>query len=530
MKKTLLLLPFVLLSSVSCRSKISDSSISDKESFTDDSTTNNETDNRSDSDRDYSRLTINYSYQDGTFLYRETKSLLSNEAYSIPVVLNIPFMSPNMSSIEGIKGNKEEFVDVVYSYSNDEINEPTISTHYSSFMANEDYGISFSFYAKSLSSNQTLFKGKHFEITSSSISDGENVIYYSSSYMENPYDSSLRLQQDEQAIYTFSFFSDKAVIYKNTHRVFTIFNNRTTGNSLPKYNTIYKSILSDIREDGFTLGQKSIYDLTVSGGIEQKDVIKRKEKYIITELQCIDENNDIIEMHSKVGKEPYSYSFSITDLPNYRLEDSAVLSGYARESKTIKATQIFSGANHSLSVNQIDSSNETGWSEESKWLKYAENLMGDFTMKVSLLNYGAISYDAKPSKGGEVCWRTVLPIVYDTKSKDRWVTRFDWYGWMDDVNNDGKTLGTSANYNNGDCYLFDYDTDIYPVYKEMEIDITYSRRGQTLYLDSIIKPKRTPYLRQQYSYHCTLYGVQSDSLSFALSAEDSIGIITSLQY
>ena len=124
----------------------------------------------------------------------------------------------------------------------------------------------------------------------------------------------------------------------------------------------------------------------------------------------------------------------------------------------------------------------------------------------------------------------VLPIVYDPITKDRWITRFDWFGWQDDINNDGKKLGSSANYNNNESYVFDYNIDIYEIYKEMDIDIIYSRRGSTLSMDSIIKPKRTPYAGQRYEYHCALYGVQSNVLSFALSAEDSIEVITVLQY
>lgn len=532
--KMIIFLSVILLLTVSCKGPETDSNQISTEQFSStDSKTDKESESQteySDSTNDYSKLIINYSYQDGTFLYRETKSLRSLEPYSFPITIKVPFMSPNITTIEGIKGGKEEYVNIVYSYHKEAIETPQVNTHYSNFMANEDYGISFTFYAKTLKSNQTLFKGIDFEITSSYISDKNHTINYSESYIENQYNSHLSLTDNEEAVYTFSFFSDKAVFYKNTHRVFTIFNNRTNGNAYPEYDDIYKTILSDIEEDGFSLGDKTIYDLTVSEGIDQTEVIKRTDKYIITELQCVDEDNKIIELYSKASKEPYSYSFSVTDIPNYRIEDDSLLSGYAETSKTITAKRIFSGNERSLSVSKIDSSNQLGWSDENKWLKYASDFTGDFTMKLTILNYGATSYETQPESGYEVCWRTVLPIVYDSKTKDRWVTRLDWFGWMDDVNGDGRHLGASANYNNSDCYLFDYDTDLYPIYKEMEIDITYSRRGDTLYLDSVIKPKRTPYLGQQYQYHCTLYGVQSNTLSFALSAEDSIGIITSLQY
>ncbi len=528
MKKKALILPLILCLSVSCQEKESISSSDQNQSNS--SETNQDSVSFSSSIEGKSTLVINYSYQDGTFLSRETKYLEPNKPYSIPVNIEIPFMSPNITTIEGIKEDKEECINVIYSYDEKEIINPKANESFSSFMANEDCGLSFTFYAKSLHTNQSLFIGGTFEITSSYISADDNVLYYYDSYIENSYDSNLYLKENEEAVYTFSFSSDKAVIYKNTHRIFTIFNNRTNGDSYPKYNTIYKSILSCIQKDGFSIGNVEIYDLIVSGEADYSKVINRTNHYIITELECVDENDQILELHSKAAKEPYSYSFTISDIPNYKLSDETLLSGFASESKTIKAKQIFSGVSHSLSINKIDRSNSTGWSDESLWLKYAEDIKGDFTMKLSLENYGAISYTEKPESGSEVCWRTVLPIVYDTETKDRWVTRFDWFGWMDDVNQDGKRIGTSANYNNSESYVFDYNTDIYPIYKEMDVDVTYSRRGETLYFDSIIKPKRTPYLGQQYEYHCALYGVQSQSLSFALSAEDSIGIITSLQY
>ncbi len=533
MKKALFL-SVVLLLSVSCNAPESNSSPnSESQISSTDSATNNETEsqtNHSETIDERSNLIIKYYYEDGTFLSKDTKTVSPGESYSFPVNIEIPFMSPNMTTIEGIKENKEESVSVFFSYNKKVIENPKVNTHYSSFMGNPNYGISFTFYAKALKTNQTLFKGTDFEITSSYISDNSNTLYYSESYIENQYDSRLSLADNEEAIYTFSFFSDKAVIYKNTHRIFSIFNNRTSGNEYPIYNSVYKNILYSVEEDGFSLGNKEIHDLIVSEGIGQTEVVKRANEYIITELQYVDENENIIELHSKAAKEPYSYSFSVSDLPNYKIDDTSILSGYAETSKTIKAKQIFTGSDHTLTVNKIDSGNQLGWSDEAKWLKYANDFTGDFTMKLTVLNYGAISFDSKPESGYDICWRTILPIVYDSNTKDRWVTRLDWFGWMDDINGDGKNIGTSANYNNSDSYVFDYNTDLYPIYKEMEIDMTYSRRGDTLYLDSVIKPKRTPYLGQQYQYHCALYGVQSDSLSFALSAEDSIGIITSLQY
>ena len=531
MKKAISLipLPFLLFS---CNRQNGSSNIpfDSATKDTENNITETATDNTSITTINKSTLVINYIFEDGTFISREEKKIETGKEYSFPVTLQIPFMSPDIDIIKGLKENKEETVYVTYRFNDTELPSVRPSTKFTSFMVNQDYGLSFSFLLTESSANQKLFSGTDFSITTNSISHSNKSISYQNTFLEHQCENSLVLPKNEQAIFTISLSNDKAVVYKNGHRSFTIFNNMTNGSDRPTYNTVYANILSSIERDGILVNSEAIKDLVISKAKTEKDISSIVSKYIITELQFLDENNNLLERHSKAAKVPYSYSFDELRLPNYEIEDKSKLSGYAKKSQTISVSRKFVGKGHTLQNNKIDMSNTIGWNDENKWLKYADNFKGDFTMKLSLTNYGSISFNQKPVNGGDVCWRTVLPIVYDPLTKDRWVTRFDWFGWQDDVNNDGKKLGSSANYNNNESYVFDYNNDIYEIYKEMDIDITYSRRGFTLTMDSIIKPKRTPYAGQRYEYHCALYGVQSNVLSFALSAEDSIGIITSLQY
>lgn len=531
MKKAISLIPLLFLL-FSCNRQNESSNIPSDSATkdTENKFTEIATDNTSITTINKSALVINYIFEDGTFISREEKKIEPGKEYSFPVTLQIPFMSPDIEVIEGLKENKEETVYVTYHFNDNEVQSIKPSTTYTSFMVNQDYGLSFSFLLTESSANQKLFSGTDFSITTNSISYLNKSISYQNAFLEHPYENSLILPKNEQAIFTISLSKDKAAFYKNGHRSFTIFNNMTNGSDKPTYNTVYTNILSNIKRDGLFVNSESIKDLVVSKAKTETDITSIASKYIITELQYLDENSDLLERHSRASKEPYSYSFTDLNLPNYEIEDKSKLSGFAQKSQIISAVLKFIGKEHTLQNNKIDMGSKTGWSDESKWLKYADNFTSDFTMKLSLTNYGSISFSQKPANGGEVCWRTALPIVYDPITKDRWVTRFDWFGWQDDINNDGKRLGSSANYNNNESYVFDYNIDIYKIYKEMDIDITYSRRGSTLSMDSIIKPKRTPYAGQRYEYHCVLYGVQSNVLSFALSAEDSIGIITSLQY
>lgn len=530
MKKAISLIPLLfLLIGCNAQKESSDNSSERVTGNTENKTTET-AENTSITTESKSTLVINYIFEDGSFISREEKKIESGQEYSFPVTLEIPFMSPDVDIIKGIKGNKEETVNVTYSFNNAETPSVAPSTKFTSFMVNQNYGLSFSFLLTESSTSQKLFSGTDFSITTNSISYSNKTISYQNAFLESQYENSLVLPKDEQAVFTISLSKDKAAFYKNGHRSFTIFNNMTNGVNEPIYNSIYTNILDSIKRDGFIVNSAAIKDLIVSKTKAETDIVSIVSKYIITEIQYLDENNQLLERHSKVSKEPYSYSFPELNLPNYEIEDKSKLSGFAQKSQIISINQKFIGKQHELEKNKIDMGNTIGWSDENKWLKYADDFSGDFTMKLSLTNYGSISFNQKPANGGDVCWRTVLPIVYDPLSKDRWVTRFDWFGWQDDVNNDGKRLGTSANHNNNESYVFDYNNDIYEIYKEMDIDITYTRRGSTLSLDGIIKPKRTPYAGQRYEYHCALYGVQSNVLSFALSAEDSIGIITSLQY
>lgn len=504
----------------------SDSTIKDTET----KYTETAADNTSITTINKSTLVINYIFEDGTFISREEKKIEPGREYSFPVALQIPFMSPDIDTIKGLKENKEEAIYVTYRFNDNEVPSVKPSTTYTSFMANPDYGLSFSFLLTESSANQKLFSGTDFSITTTSISFADKSISYQNAFLEHQCEHSLILPKNEQAIFTISLSMNKAAVYKNGHMSFTIFNNMTNGSDTPVYNSIYTNILESIKRDGLIVNSGSIENLIVSKTKTEKDIDSIVSKYIITELQYVDENNNLLEQHSRVAKEPYSYSFNELSIPNYEIEDKSKLSGFAQKSQVISIKQKFIGKEHTLQNNKIDMGNTTGWSDENKWLKYADNFTGDFKMKLSLTNYGSISFNQKPVNGGNVCWRTVLPIVYDPITKDRWITRFDWFGWQDDINNDGKKLGSSANYNNNESYVFDYNIDIYEIYKEMDIDIIYSRRESTLSMDSIIKPKRTPYAGQRYEYHCALYGVQSNVLSFALSAEDSIGVITLLQY
>lgn len=481
---------------------------------------------------EYSKLNITYVYENGVFLSRETKNLKIGEEYHFLASLSIPFMEPDHKEIKGIKKQEEEYVTITYSYDGKEMENPKPLTQYCNFMIEESKGISFSFLIGKTESGQILAKGNDFAIKTDSIEAGGKSLFFSSGYQEESFASTSFINGDqESALFTYSFFSDKAVLYKNSHRMITFFSNRTQGGIDPVYSTIYQTMMRNLKESGFTLGEGSIQSLYLQTGITKEEVKRRISAYLVTEVEYVDKDTGTIYgRQSKIGKESYSYSFMQLQIPGYQISEEKTLSGTATESKTIRIEERFSGTEKKIENNNIDRSNSYGWSDQSKWLKYAVNLEGDFTMKVSLTNLGASSYTSESANGGDICWRTLLPIVYDSETNDDWVTRFDWYGWMDDNNHDGKRLGTSADYNGGISYVFSYDKDLFPIYKNMDVDITYTRRESTLFMDCLLKPNNVPYKGQCYSYRCTLYGIQTKKLSFALSAEDSSGTIKTVRY
>ena len=88
---------------------------------------------------------------------------------------------------------------------------------------------------------------------------------------------------------------NKAAVYKNGHMSFTIFNNMTNGSDTPVYNSIYTNILESIKRDGLIVNSGSIENLIVSKTKTEKDIDSIVSKYIITELQYVDENNNLHE-------------------------------------------------------------------------------------------------------------------------------------------------------------------------------------------------------------------------------------------
>ena len=155
------------------------------------------------------------------------------------------------------------------------------------------------------------------------------------------------------------------------------------------------------------------------------------------------------------------------------------------------------------------------WASQ-EWFKVAENLDGDFVSRVNFHLEGAASR-AVSTNGGDCCWRTNLTIIHDPVTNDRYVARLDWHGWMDDVNKDGKNIGTSMN--NGSSYLDNYDYDIFNVYNDCDITETITRKGSKVTIDFIIKPNKVGYENRVYHHQVELFGVTTTKLNISFCAE-----------
>ena len=247
MKKAISLIPLLFLL-FSCNRQNESSNIPSDSATKDTETkyTETATDNTSITTINKSTLVINYIFEDGTFISREEKKLEPGREYSFPVALQIPFMSPDIDTIKGLKENKEEAVYVTYRFNDNEVPSVKPSTTYTSFMANPDYGLSFSFLLTESSANQKLFSGTDFSITTTSISFADKSISYQNAFLEHQCEHSLILPKNEQAIFTISLSMNKAAVYKNGHMSFTIFNNMTNGSDTPVYNSIYTNILETL--------------------------------------------------------------------------------------------------------------------------------------------------------------------------------------------------------------------------------------------------------------------------------------------
>ena len=156
-----------------------------------------------------------------------------------------------------------------------------------------------------------------------------------------------------------------------------------------------------------------------------------------------------------------------------------------------------------------------GWDNKATWFDMGV-ISGDFVITLEFNMKGCLGTDS--TGGGDNCWRTVLPVLYDegydagTHKVDA-VFRMDWFGWSDG--------GYTSAQNNG-AFPEGFNWDICrEAYSDMDIKLVITKSGANVTLDWVWTCNATEgyFLGKTFEYHqgCTL--VNGEKTGVALSGE-----------
>lgn len=414
---------------------------------------------------------------------------------------------------------------------------------------NLDNGISFTFIANNINDvNEPLIKGSHFQLMATKAylySNGQVATWDYTSIIQAKANDYMNLfgNQYQDKLITISINTDKSITYYlNGNLLFTwlgTIKNTSSSSEMFTYSisSLYYNIINDIHSSGFYIGNNhendshcTIKDFRINQGMNDQEARDFATNYNIINVKYRDEfGRSIASDNTYISLTETEYSLP-SPLVECYTPSSSVINGKSQKSEDIVVNYTFNGLEHvDLKNNVLNKTNGYNWPNTDNWLKYLNDVEGDFSIKVEFNNKGCLSMPST-SSAKDIVWRTALPIVYNPVTNDRWVCRLDWWGWLDELNGDGIQLGSNPNFNNGNCYVSNFSRDMYYVLSDCDVSMIYMRRNNNLVMKCKIFPNHKLYQQFTYDYACSLDNLTSEKLNFAFSAEDAIVTINSLKY
>lgn len=481
-------------------------------------------------------ILIEYYFSNGKLVNKNKTKGIIGESYSINTP-SLDFMKPDYEKVDFTLTEEGFYKKVVYDYSLEPVEKVNANDDFSYFMVDEEKGLSLSYVISgNESTSSAIFDNDYFTIYNHGLRVKDLDKYADFSYekaVKSNYaiDKSLLTGIDNEIYVSISINPDYSIdFYKDG-----VLNYTFVSTMRPSYNKfatdiyfkdVVKNIFEGVKGSGITIGEKveNMRNLYVTYALDKNEAKKLYEKNIHTQVKFVDEfNNEILERKSVFNKKDEAYSFNAPEIENFT-KDRSVIEGTANKSGVEYVKYTFNGSEKITNEMKTNKKNVLNrydtysWASQ-EWFKVAENLDGDFVSRVNFHLEGAASR-AVSTNGGDCCWRTNLTIIHDPVTNDRYVARLDWHGWMDDVNRDGKNIGTSMN--NGSSYLDNYDYDIFNVYNDCDITETITRKGSKVTIDFIIKPNKVGYENRVYHHQVELFGVTTTKLNISFCAEDAI--------
>ena len=488
-------------------------------------------------------ILIEYFYSNGEYFGKHKATGVIGENYSVNSP-TLDFMKADDDVVDFTLTSEGYYQKVVYDYSLEYVNDLSKGRDFSYFMADKDRGVSFNYIISGNSSTSNiLFENNLFAISNLNLRMKDDDRYADFKYHQAiksnfAYDNSLLSASDNDVYVSISFNSDNSIdIYKDGVL------NYTYGSTLrPNYTTysgrvyikdLVDNVFEGIKDNGFSISDTNDYvkSLSIGYGLNKDEAKKLYENKVHTQVKYVDEfGNEILERKSILDNGGTAYSFATPSVNNFTY-DKNVIEGTTDKDKveyvnyTFNGTEKITGEMKQNKKNVHDRTNTFEWASK-EWYKVGENLEGDFVIRVNYHLNGSASKTVS-TDGGACCWRTNLTIIHDAKTSDRYVSRLDWHGWMDDVNRDGKQIATSMD--NGSSYVDNYNYDIFNIYNDCVITETITRSGSKVTIERIIQPNKVGYKTRVYHHTATLNGVTSEKLHVSFGAEDAVVTFNSIK-
>ena len=475
-------------------------------------------------------IVIEYCYKDGTCFEKVEMKGNVNQEYTFESP-SVSFMIPEVEIINFKLTNKGYYQKVVYDYSNLAIEEFNKNEQTTPFMASEEYGLSISYiHLQQSTINQSIIKSDTLKI----YPDGFGYGYFKFSTLNaikynNVTSEETKLEVNDSMYITLSFNKDYSIdLYKNGAMCYSWLSSMLPDNSYDP-NHILKNYIVDIfnsiEEKGITVlnSNNIVKNLVIGQAVNKEEAYELYNNNVHTKIKYVDEfGNEIFSDKNIIDNGGTTYEYISPALDNYKVDKEKV-SGITSVNKEEKVTYTFDAEElitremKAYNNNILNHKNEINW-ETQNWFNLSKEISGNFILRTNYHLNGIASNST--TLASDCCYRTNLIIVEDSTTKDRFVSRLDWWGWQDDLNRDGKLLGDW--FNAGFDYLNNYNQDIYNVYSNCDITQTITRNGSTLTIDFIIVPKNYGYENKVYYHTVSLYGITSSKLNINVAAEDAI--------
>ena len=486
-------------------------------------------------------LTINYQFASGKIINTITDRLFKGDEYSYKSP-QISYMIPSLEVVEGVF-EEEITIDVIYDYSYENIDLKEIEP----IIYDENEGVSLSMVTSGiLTSNEELIVGDTFVVKSGSLilrnSVEANLLSASweakkSAVNKNDGITSLYSQIDDERLVTLSFTPEKNLeVYVNGKLQVVYFATVMSDGLSAQYNAYEYKLIEDfidaffkeINTKGFKLGDNNakIRNVIIGKAFDGDDALELYSQFFKVKVNYQDENKKNIAVPtSLLGRFGDSYEISKKEIIGFIVDNYAIQDTFTAN-KEYKIVYQSIGQEHLPSgSNEINKPNTMEWGNTNTWYYFVNKLSGDYTVIVSYTLW-ANQFD---EDGNYESWKTVLPIHFDANNHDRWVCRFDSYGWLDDVSGDGRQLGSNANH--GSMYSENSKKEVQALCKGCDVLAVFTRRGTTLKMTSVITPiDDNNFTDEVYYWECSLENVTRQYIGIAATCEYASIKINSIKY